>query len=136
MLLCTYCNKHKGSSKLLFSRRFYGAAHLDFILIDATSLEVGRETFRTFQTIAGARSPAVKTSNGDRMKTKISCPNVVPVKPIYSVKEFTCQHGISRALFYKLLQDGKGPRIIKAGKRTLITNEAAEDWRRSLEKAA
>ena len=51
------------------------------------------------------------------MKTKSSCPEAVPVKPIYSVAEFTCQHGISRALFYKLLQAGNGPRIMKVGKR-------------------
>ncbi len=70
------------------------------------------------------------------MKTKSSCPEAVPVKPIYSVAEFTCQHGISRALFYKLLQAGNGPRIMKVGKRTLITNEAAEEWRRSREKVA
>ena len=70
------------------------------------------------------------------MKTKPPCPQIVPVKPIYSVSEFACQHGISRALFYKLLQAGQGPRIIKVGKRTLITNEAAEEWRRSRERTA
>ena len=70
------------------------------------------------------------------MTTKTLCPQIVPVKPIYSVSEFACQHGISRALFYKLLQQGNGPRIIKVGKRTLITNEAAEEWRRSREKVA
>ena len=70
------------------------------------------------------------------MSNKTTCPDVVTVKPIYSVSDFCCQHGISRALFYKLLQAGQGPRIIKVGKRTLITNEAAEEWRRSRERAA
>ena len=70
------------------------------------------------------------------MTAKVPCPNIVPVKPVYSVVEFCCQHGISRALFYKLLQSGQGPRVIKVGKRTLITNEAAEAWRRSRENAA
>ena len=69
------------------------------------------------------------------MKQRAFCPEQVPVKPIYSVKEFCCQHGISRSLLYKLLQSGHGPRIIKAGKRTLIAHEAAEEWRRSNERA-
>jgi predicted DNA-binding transcriptional regulator AlpA len=70
------------------------------------------------------------------MQAKATCPDVVPVKPIYSIREFCCQHGISRALLYKLLQAGNGPKIIKVGRRTLITNEAAEEWRRSRENAA
>jgi predicted DNA-binding transcriptional regulator AlpA len=60
----------------------------------------------------------------------------IRLKQVYSVAEFCAQHGISRSLFYRLLQDGQGPRVMKVGKRTLITNEAAEEWRRSLEKAA
>lgn len=70
------------------------------------------------------------------MRNTYLCPDLIPIKPIYSVKEFCCQHGISRALFYKLRQEGHGPSVIKVGKRTLITNEAAEAWRRTLEKVA
>lgn len=70
------------------------------------------------------------------MTPKNPCPNITRVKPIYSVQDFCCLHGISRALFYKLLQAGQGPRIIKVGKRTLITDEAAVEWRRSREKVA
>jgi predicted DNA-binding transcriptional regulator AlpA len=69
------------------------------------------------------------------MRTRAICPDQVPVKPIYSIKEFCCQHGISRSLLYKLLQSGHGPRVIKAGKRTLITNDAAVEWRRNQEQA-
>jgi len=69
------------------------------------------------------------------MKNRSFCPDQVPVKPIYSVKEFCCQHGISRSLLYKLLQSGRGPRVIKAGKRTLIAHEAVEEWRRSKEQS-
>ena len=54
---------------------------------------------------------------------------------IYSVSDFCHQHGISRGLFYRLLREGRGPRIIKAGRRTLISHEAAEDWRRQMETA-
>jgi hypothetical protein len=52
---------------------------------------------------------------------------------IYSVSDFCQEHGISRGLFYTLLRDGRGPRVIKAGRRTLISQEAAEEWRQRLE---
>ena len=54
----------------------------------------------------------------------------------YSVAEFCREHGISRGLFYNMLREGRGPRVIKAGRRTLISREAAEDWRRRMEGAA
>ena len=57
-------------------------------------------------------------------------------KAAYSVAEFCNQHCISRAHFYALRRDGRGPRIMKAGNRTLISHEAAEDWRRRMEVAA
>jgi len=54
----------------------------------------------------------------------------------FSVTEFCVEHGISRGLFYNLVKEGKGPRIIKAGRRTLISQEAAEEWRRTMERAS
>ncbi len=57
------------------------------------------------------------------------------MKPIYSVTDFCREHGISRGLFYSLLREGRGPRVIKAGRRTLISREAAEEWRRRMESA-
>lgn len=53
-----------------------------------------------------------------------------------SVSDFCREHGISRGLFYNLLRDGEGPRIMKAGRRTLISQEAAEEWRHRMEAAA
>ena len=53
----------------------------------------------------------------------------------YSVSEFCREHGISRGLFYQLLKDGKGPKTMKLGRRTLISREAAEDWSRRMEGA-
>ena len=52
-----------------------------------------------------------------------------------SVEEFCTAHKISRATFYKLLAIGKGPRIMKIGTRTLISDEAAAEWRREMERA-
>ncbi len=51
----------------------------------------------------------------------------------YSVQDFCREHGISRGLFYKLLRQGLGPNIIKVGRRTLISQEAAREWRRRME---
>ena len=53
----------------------------------------------------------------------------------YSVSDFCRAHGISRALFYKLLRKGRAPCIMKVGRRTLISQEAAEEWQRQMETA-
>ncbi len=53
----------------------------------------------------------------------------------YSVADFCREHSISRAFFYKLLLEGCGPRVMKVGRRTLISREAAEEWRRRMENA-
>jgi hypothetical protein len=52
----------------------------------------------------------------------------------YSVERFCDAHSISRAHFYQLLKRGDGPRIFKAGKLTLISKEAAADWRAAMER--
>ena len=53
----------------------------------------------------------------------------------FTVPQFCASHGISRALFYILQRDGRGPRIMKCGRRTLIARESAEAWRRQMEAA-
>jgi predicted DNA-binding transcriptional regulator AlpA len=54
-------------------------------------------------------------------------------KACYSVDEFCAAHSISRAMFYKLRADCKAPRTMAVGSRTLISYEAAADWRRACE---
>ncbi len=51
-----------------------------------------------------------------------------------SISDFCKQHSISRALFYKALKEGWAPKIMKCGKRTLISIEAAAEWRGAMEK--
>ena len=51
----------------------------------------------------------------------------------FSVDEFCAAHGISRAMFYKLGKKNNAPRIMRVGTRTLISEEAAADWRRRME---
>ena len=57
-------------------------------------------------------------------------------KACYSVDEFCSAHAISRAMFYKLRANGRAPRTMAVGSRTLISYEAATEWRRACEGAA
>ena len=50
-----------------------------------------------------------------------------------SVRDFCAAYDFSKSMFYKLRKAGKGPRIIKVGNRTLITEDAEADWIKSLE---
>jgi hypothetical protein len=42
-------------------------------------------------------------------------------------------HNISEAFFFKLKKKGRGPREMAVGRRTLISIEAAADWRHERE---
>ena len=54
----------------------------------------------------------------------------------FSVFGFCLAHGLSRRLFYYMLQAGDGPRLMRCGRRTLISVEAARRWRRARERVA
>ena len=51
----------------------------------------------------------------------------------FSIPEFCRRHGISRAHFYNLSKNGRGPALMRVGRRTLISAEAAAEWRRRME---
>lgn len=51
----------------------------------------------------------------------------------YSVPGFCKSHGISRSFLYLLWRERRGPRAMRVGGRTLISAEAAADWRRAME---
>jgi len=55
------------------------------------------------------------------------------MKLTFSVEEFCVAHGISRASFYEYLKRGNGPAIMKVGHRTMVSAEAAAEWRRRME---
>jgi len=59
--------------------------------------------------------------------------DAVAAPVMYSVAEFCIAHGISRAFFYKLHAEGKAPPICKLGSRSLISTEAAAEWRHRLQ---
>lgn len=51
----------------------------------------------------------------------------------YSIEQFCKRHGLSRATFYNLAKVGRAPRTMKVGSRTLVSVEAAAEWRRKME---
>jgi hypothetical protein len=53
-----------------------------------------------------------------------------------SIREFCAQHSISEDMFYKMQRQGWGPRTMKVGSRTLISQESAAEWRKAREEAA
>jgi predicted DNA-binding transcriptional regulator AlpA len=50
-----------------------------------------------------------------------------------SIPAFVAEHGISKSLFYRLVKEGRGPRLTKVASRTLISAEAAAEWRDQME---
>jgi hypothetical protein len=49
---------------------------------------------------------------------------------LMTVKEFCATHRISKALFYELLRDGRGPAVTRITSRcTRISADAAAEWR-------
>jgi hypothetical protein len=57
-------------------------------------------------------------------------------KSARSVEEFCSRNSICRATFYNLRKRGAGPRVMKVGNRTLITDHAETEWHRRMEAEA
>ena len=57
-----------------------------------------------------------------------------PQKPASTIPDFCADHSISRTHFYELAKQGKAPRLIKLGRRTLISAESAAEWRLRMER--
>ena len=53
-----------------------------------------------------------------------------------SVAEFCKAHGISCAHFYNLKKRGLAPKTLVLGRRRLVSQEAAAEWRRRMEASA
>ncbi|ART54831.1 hypothetical protein CBP36_11960 [Acidovorax carolinensis] len=54
-------------------------------------------------------------------------------KLAYTVPQFCDGFNVSRTHFYGLLKEGRGPRLMKVGRRTLISAQAAADWCKRME---
>lgn len=46
-----------------------------------------------------------------------------------TIAEFCKAFRISEGFFYKLRREGRGPREMRMGRRTLISMDAADEWR-------
>jgi hypothetical protein len=53
-----------------------------------------------------------------------------------SIAVFCERHCISRALYFKMQTEKRGPRVFRIGAKVLISREAAAEWRRQREQAA
>jgi predicted DNA-binding transcriptional regulator AlpA len=72
------------------------------------------------------------------MHTPTKGRNMTPTTPhrsAYSLTEFCVEHRISRTTLWQLCKAGKGPRMMKLGRRVLVSVEAAAEWRRQVEVA-
>lgn len=54
----------------------------------------------------------------------------------YTIAQFCDAHSISRTHLHNMCKAGKGPRMMKLGRRVLISSEAAAEWRRQMEAVA
>jgi hypothetical protein len=52
---------------------------------------------------------------------------------LQSIPAFCAAHSISRSLLYRLVKEGRGPRLTKISRRTLISAESAAEWRARME---
>jgi predicted DNA-binding transcriptional regulator AlpA len=57
----------------------------------------------------------------------------MPQPEVFDINSFCQSHKISRSFLYKLIAEGRGPRLLKLGRRTLISSEAAAEWRARME---
>jgi hypothetical protein len=53
-----------------------------------------------------------------------------------SIREFCTAHRISEDMFFKMRRQGWGPAVMRVGTRTLISIEAASEWRKAREQEA
>jgi hypothetical protein len=68
-------------------------------------------------------------------QTKGKAPSIRGPPACYSIREFCDAHRFSIDFYFRLQRDGLGPKVMKIGGRTLISIEAAADWRKAREEA-
>jgi hypothetical protein len=83
--------------------------------------------------------PEITGQKSAELMTGTSVPPPVrgsPVAPAcFSIPTFCTAHHISEAFYYKMQRAGWGPREMHVGRRTLISIEAAAEWRAAREQA-
>lgn len=54
---------------------------------------------------------------------------------VFTILGFCEAHKISRTHLHEISRAGRGPKVMKVGRRVLISAEAAADWRKQMEQA-
>ena len=55
---------------------------------------------------------------------------------VFTVSEFCIRNRISRPTFFKLMRNGRGPRVMRLGHIARISIDAERDWRKAMEAEA
>src|SRR6516165_5725741 len=82
--------------------------------------------------VVGKRDRRVKVKQKAHNRPQARAPPASPGAEVcaFSIPEFCRVHGnMSQAFFHALIAKGRGPRIMKVGARTMISVEAAAEWR-------
>src|SRR5262245_3252864 len=88
--------------------------------------------------VIGKRDRRVKGKQKTHDRPQARAPPASPGAEIraYSIPEFCRVHGgMSQAFFHALVAKGRGPKLMKVGARTMISVEAAAEWRHAQEAA-
>ena len=80
----------------------------------------------------GRRSPGPVLEGRAARTDQLSLPEMLA----FSIPVFCRRHGISRAHFYNLSKSGDAPAVMRVRRRTLVSAEAAAEWRRRMEEAS
>ena len=92
----------------------------------------GKKTAATADRATPGHNRGPPLDDGPKYKRKP--PNPDPNALALSIKTFCILHNVSEDLFYKMQRQGWGPTTMKVGSRTLISHEAAAEWRRERER--
>ena len=79
------------------------------------------------------RKPCATAHAGGKTPPIRGPPEVHTAVDAFSIASFCKRHGISESFLHKLRVKGLGPVTMTVGSRTLISAEAAAEWRRARE---
>ena len=65
-----------------------------------------------------------------------SISELVENRAAFSIPQWCDRNGVGASFYFKLQKIGAGPRVMRIGRRTLISREADEEWCRELEAAS
>lgn len=78
----------------------------------------------------------MSTSTSKKRRKRKSRRVSVTGRKAFTIDEFCQRHGISRAFFYKLKNQGKAPRVTEIDAKRLIMEESETAWREAMAEAA